>query len=52
MAKAKKGGFPAKLFEKSGKDAEPKGMKEGSKTEEAMDKKQMKKMPMMKKKAK
>jgi len=28
-------------FEKSGKDVEPKGMKEGSKKEEAFDKKQM-----------
>jgi len=28
-------------FEKSGKDMEPKGMKEGSKKEEKMDKKQM-----------
>lgn len=28
-------------FEKSGKDKEPKGMKEGSKKEEAFDKKQM-----------
>lgn len=27
-------------FEKSGKDKEPKGMKEGSKREEALDKKQ------------
>lgn len=30
-----------KMFEKSGKDIEPKGMKEGSKKEEAFDKKQM-----------
>ena len=30
-----------KSFEKSGKDVEPKGMKEGSKKEEAFDRKQM-----------
>jgi hypothetical protein len=30
-----------KMFEKSGKDVEPKGMREGSKKEEAMDRKQM-----------
>lgn len=36
------------LFEKSGKDKEPKGMKEGSKKEEALDKKQAK--PAAKKK--
>lgn len=30
-------------FEKSKKDREPKGMKEGSKREEALDRKQMKK---------
>lgn len=41
--KLKKGGMP---FEMSKKDVEPKGMKEGSKREEAMDKKQM--MPAMK----
>lgn len=35
-----KKGMPA--FEKSGKDKEPKGMKEGSKREEAFDRKQMK----------
>ena len=35
----KKGGMAA--FEKSGKDAEKKGMKEGSKADMAMDKKQM-----------
>ena len=29
-------------FEKSAKDKEPKGLKEGSKKEEALDKKQMK----------
>lgn len=34
----KKGGL---VFEKSKKDVEPKGMKEGSKKEEALDKKQM-----------
>jgi hypothetical protein len=38
--KYKKGGFVA--FEKSGKDVEPKGMKEGSKAEEAYDRKQAK----------
>lgn len=32
---------PAKPFEKSKADAEPKNMKEGSKKEEAMDRKQM-----------
>jgi hypothetical protein len=40
----KKGGMPAALmakFEKSGKDVEKKGMKEGSKADMAMDKKQM-----------
>jgi hypothetical protein len=30
-----------KMFEKSGKDVEKKGMKEGSKADMAMDKKQM-----------
>ena len=30
-----------KPFEKSGADKEPRGMKEGSKAEKAMDKKQM-----------
>jgi hypothetical protein len=39
---ATKGKFPFALFEKSGKDKEPKGMKEGSKKEEALDKKQAK----------
>jgi len=33
-----------KMFEKSGKDVEPKGMREGSKKEEAYDRMQMKKM--------
>jgi hypothetical protein len=33
---------PFAAFEKSGKDKEPKGSKEGSKKEEAFDKKQMK----------
>jgi len=37
---ATKGKFPFALFEKSSKDKEPKGMKEGSKKEEALDKKQ------------
>ena len=49
LAKLKKGGMMPKgmmPFEKSKKDVEPKGMKEGSKQEEAMDKKQM--MPAMK----
>jgi hypothetical protein len=31
-----------KMFEKSGKDVEPKGVKEGSKKDEALDKKQFK----------
>lgn len=34
-----------KLFEKSSKDKEMKGVKEGSKKDRAMDKKQMAKMP-------
>ena len=41
-----------KLFEKSSKDKEPKGMKEGSKREEKLDKMQMPKgykLPTMKK---
>mgnify|MGYP000308873429 CR=1 FL=1 len=37
-------------FEKSGKDKEPKGMKEGSRKEEALDKKQAKGNPFAKKK--
>jgi len=37
----KKGGSTMAKFEKSGKDVEPKGMREGSKKEEAFDKKQM-----------
>lgn len=41
---------PFAKFEKSGKDKEPKGMKEGSKKETAMDKKQMKANPFAKKK--
>jgi hypothetical protein len=44
MAKGKKA-----AFEKSGKDVEMKGVKEGSKKDMAMDKKQMAGMPMMKK---
>lgn len=32
---------PFAKFEKSGKDKEPKGLKEGSKKEEALDKKQL-----------
>lgn len=39
---------PFAKFEKSGKDKEPKGMKEGSKAEEKLDKKQMGKKPAMK----
>ena len=42
---ATKGMNPFAKFEKSGKDVEKKGMKEGSKADMAMDKKQM----MMKK---
>lgn len=42
-----KGGF--KAFEKSGKDVEPKGMKEGSKAEEALDKRQAKSAGFFKK---
>lgn len=38
---ATKGVNPFARFEKSGKDTEPKGMREGSKKEEAFDKKQM-----------
>jgi len=41
----KKGGMSMAAFEKSGKDVEKKGVKEGSKADMAMDKKQM----MMKK---
>lgn len=41
--------FAAK-FEKSGKDKEMKGMKEGSKKDMATDKKQAKAPPFMKKK--
>ena len=33
---------PFAKFEKSGKDKEPKGMKEGSRKEEALDRKQAK----------
>jgi hypothetical protein len=40
-----------KMFEKSPKDKEPKGMKEGSKKEVALDKKQVQSMnPFAKKK--
>ena len=35
-----------KMFEKSGKDVEKKGMKEGSKADMAMDRKQMMSMKM------
>ena len=38
---ATKGKNPFAAFEKSGKDKEPKGMKEGSKKEEAFDRTQM-----------
>ena len=41
--------MPFKAFEKSGKDKEKKGVKEGSKADMAMDKKQMK-LPFGKKK--
>jgi hypothetical protein len=41
---ATKGVNPFAKFEKSGKDVEPKGMREGSKKEEAFDMKQMQKM--------
>jgi hypothetical protein len=41
---ATKGVNPFAKFEKSGKDVEPKGMREGSKKEEAFDMKQMKGM--------
>jgi hypothetical protein len=39
--KLKKGGMTMAAFEKSGKDVEKKGMKEGSKADMALDKKQM-----------
>ena len=45
MGGMKKGGMSMVAFEKSGKDVEKKGIKEGSKADMAMDKKQM----MMKK---
>ena len=45
LAKLKKGGMP---FEMSKKDVEKKGMKEGSKQEEAFDRMQMMKKPAMK----
>jgi hypothetical protein len=43
VGKMAKGGMAAKMamFEKSGKDVEKKGVKEGSKKDMAMDKKQM-----------
>lgn len=41
-----KNGF--KPFEKSAKDKEPRGMKEGSRREEAFDRKQQGKKPMPK----
>jgi hypothetical protein len=44
---ATKGVNPFAKFEKSGKDVEPKGMREGSKKEEAFDMKQMKGMKKM-----
>lgn len=43
MAKGK--GNPFAKFEKSGKDKDPKGMKEGGKRDMALDKKQMGGMP-------
>jgi len=53
MAKKKAGSGKMAAFEKSGKDVEKKGVKEGSKADMAMDKKQMasmKKSAMAKKK--
>lgn len=47
MAKASK--MPPRIFEKSKMDKEPKGMKEGSKREMALDRKQAGKMPAFKK---
>ena len=44
MAKKKAGTSKMAAFEKSGKDVEKKGVKEGSKKDTAMDKMQMKKM--------
>jgi len=44
MAKKKAGSGKMAAFEKSGKDVEKKGVKEGSKVDMAMDKKQMMKM--------
>ena len=44
---ATKGVNPFAKFEKSGKDVEKKGMKEGSKADMAMDKKQMMGMTKM-----
>jgi hypothetical protein len=41
MAKKKAGSSKMAAFEKSGKDVEKKGVKEGSKADMAMDKKQM-----------
>jgi hypothetical protein len=41
MGGMKKGGMSMAAFEKSGKDVEKKGMKEGSKADMALDKKQM-----------
>jgi hypothetical protein len=41
MAKKKAGNSKMAAFEKSGKDVEMKGVKEGSKADMAMDKKQM-----------
>lgn len=46
MAKGKPNPF-AKRFEKSGKDVDPKGMKEGSKADTALDRRQG--MPFMRK---
>lgn len=37
------------VFEKSKRDKEPKGLKEGSKKEEALDRKQAKGFPVLKK---
>jgi hypothetical protein len=43
---------PMKKFEKSGMDKDPKGMKEGSKADKSLDKKQMNAMNAMKGKKK
>ncbi len=45
---AGKKAFPFEKFEKSKGDREPRSMREGSKREEALDHRQMKKPPMKK----